>query len=152
MKWYVERLDELKEQTPVYSVCGDDCAVCPRYLARTDEELRQTAEFWARAGWRNHVVSNEEIKCNGCGSRGVCAFNLLQCVREHGVSACRACPEQPCGKIADMLERSAAKQEQCRAACESEAEYRMLCRAFYEKEDNLQKYNGDTEYRTKLSR
>ena len=152
MKWYIDRLEALSDKTPIYSVCGDDCAVCPCSLARTEEELRQTPDFWARAGWRDHVVSNEEIKCNGCGSRGVCAFNLLQSVGEHGVSTCRTCPEHPCGKIADMLERSAAKQAQCRAACDSEAEYRMLCRAFYEQEANLRKYTGDNEYRTKLSR
>ena len=39
MKWYQERLASLRDAAPVYSVCGDDCAVCPRFLARTEEEL-----------------------------------------------------------------------------------------------------------------
>lgn len=30
---------------PIISVCGDDCAVCPRYLAKTDEELKRVAEY-----------------------------------------------------------------------------------------------------------
>lgn len=137
MKWYMERLKELEAAAPVCSVCGDDCAVCPRYLARTEEELRQTAQFWYEAGWRDHIVSNEEIVCRGCGSRESCSFMLLPCVREHGVERCADCPEFECGKIAGMYEASAAKQGQCRAACGSDAEYRMLCRAFYEKEKNL---------------
>lgn len=137
MQWYLDRLAELKKAEPVYSVCGDDCAVCPRYLARTEEELRQTAEFWMKAGWRDRVVSNAEIRCGGCGSRGVCSFMILPCLREHQAGACKECPEYACGRIADMLIRSAKKEEQCRAACESEDEFAMLRRAFYEKETNL---------------
>ncbi len=137
MEWYRKRLEELERAEPVYSVCGDDCAVCPRYLARTEEELRETAVFWYKAGWRDHVVTHEEIRCGGCGSRGTCSFMLLPCVRSHGVAACRDCPEHPCGKIGGMLARSEAKKARCRAACEDGAEFRMLCRAFYEKEQNL---------------
>ena len=138
MKWYRERLKELAQAEPVYSVCGDDCAVCPRHLARTEDELRETAEFWMKAGWRDHIVSNSEIRCSGCGSRGTCSFMLIPCLREHRVSACRECPEYPCEKIAEMLSRSAEKEKQCRAACENEAEFGMLQRAFYHKEHNLQ--------------
>ncbi len=45
MKWYKDRLESLRDAEPVYSVCGYDCAVCPRYLARTEEELHETAVF-----------------------------------------------------------------------------------------------------------
>ena len=44
MKWYEDRIPELEKAPPVISVCGDDCGVCPRYLARTEEELHETAE------------------------------------------------------------------------------------------------------------
>ena len=138
MEWYRKRLKDLEHAKPVYSVCGDDCAVCPRYLARTEDELRETAEFWMKAGWRDRVVSNDEIRCNGCGSRGKCSFMLIPCLREHGVSACRECSEYPCDKIAEMLSCSAEKEMQCRAACENETEFDMLRRAFYHKELNLQ--------------
>ena len=36
MKWYLDKYEELKKVTPIISVCGDDCAVCPRFLAKTD--------------------------------------------------------------------------------------------------------------------
>ena len=138
MKWYTDRAEEWERTKPVYSVCGDDCAVCPRYQAKTEEELHATAVFWRKAGWRDRVVSNDEIRCGGCGSRGKCVFMILPCVRRHGVSACRACPEYPCEKTADLLRRSAEKERQCRAACESETEFALLRRAFYEKEKNLE--------------
>lgn len=138
MQWYVERLDALSKAMPLYSVCGDDCAVCPRYLAKTEEELHQTAVFWYRVGWRDRVVSNEEIRCRGCGSRKTCAFMLLPCALERGLSGCMECSERPCGKIAAMLKKSAEKEGQCRRACENDAMFAMLKRAFYEKEKNLQ--------------
>ena len=137
MNWYQERLESPRDAAPVYSVCGDDCAVCPRFLARTEEELHGTAVFWHCAGWRDHVVSHDEIRCTGCGSRGVCSFMLLPCLREHRVDACRDCPEYSCEKIADMLRRSEEKKAQCAAACGSPEEFSMLCRAFYQKEANL---------------
>lgn len=137
MRWYLERLEEMEKAQPVYSVCGDDCAVCPRYLARTEEELYQTAVFWHQVGWRDRVVSNEEIRCRGCGTRQSCAFMLLPCLQEKGHEWCPECGEYPCGKIGDMLARSAEKEEMCRRACGDERMFAMLKRAFYEKEKNL---------------
>lgn len=137
MRWYQERLKELEIAEPVYSVCGDDCAVCPRHLAETDEQLRETAEFWHRVGWRDHVVSNDEIRCTGCGSRLQCSFMLLSCVQERGVKRCSECSDFPCDRVRDALAASDRKKEQCRRACGSEAEFAMLVRAFYEKEKHL---------------
>lgn len=137
MKWYRERLNEMAAYDPVLSCCGDDCAVCPRRLASTDEELRQTAEFWYEVGWRNRVVTNDEIRCVGCGTRQRCAFMILPCMREHDVNVCKECTKYPCERIGDMLRSSAIKAEECRAHCEDDEEWRMLKRAFYEKEKNL---------------
>lgn len=142
MQWYRERLAEIAAAAPVYSVCGDDCAVCPRYLARTDEELHQTALFWHQVGWRDRVVSSEEIRCQGCGTRRSCAFMLLPCLQEKGLVRCAGCGEYPCGKIARMLELSAQKEDQCRKACGEDAVFALLKRAFYEKEANLKKLSA----------
>ena len=149
MKWYIDRLKSLESAEPIISVCGDDCAVCPRYLAQTVEELHETAVFWYRAGWRDRVVSNDEIRCTGCGCRPACSFMLLPCTRAHGVGACRDCPEFECDKVRDTYERSEAKKRQCESACDSPEEFRMLCRAFYEKERNMRgagmRQMGETE-------
>lgn len=137
MKWYRERLEALEQAEPVYSVCGDDCSVCPRLLAQTPEERRETAEFWYRVGWRDRVVSDEEITCGGCGSRGTCSFMILPCLRERGLTQCRSCGEYPCRKLEDMLRRSDEKERQCLAAAQDEDMMRMLRRAYYEKRRNL---------------
>ena len=137
MKWYTQQFEELKTAEPIISLCGDDCAVCPRSLAKTDDELHETAVFWKKAGWRDRVVSNEEISCTGCGSKGVCAFGLISCVKSHEVKSCNECGEFPCEKIHKAMESSDEKKEACRKACESQDEFEMFCRSFYEKEKNL---------------
>ena len=60
------------------TLCGDDCLKCPRYLAQTEEALRRAAELWYRVGWRDHVVSNEEIRCAGCTPEKPCTFQLTE--------------------------------------------------------------------------
>lgn len=138
MKWYKDKADELRALSPVLSCCGDDCSVCPRHLAATDEELHETAVFWHEAGWRDCIVSNDEIRCAGCGTRGKCAFMILPCMKEHSVSDCRECPGYPCDKLHDMLRRSDIKEAQCRAHCSDPDEWSLLKRAFYEKRKNLE--------------
>lgn len=53
----------------IISACGNDCSACPRYIAapyeKTEEELRHTAELWLKIGYRDKLVSNGEISCNG---------------------------------------------------------------------------------------
>ena len=120
------------------TLCGDNCIECPRYNAHTDEELEAAAELWYRVGWRDHIVSNEEIACSGCSSHKQCTYQLVECTKVHGVEKCRQCREFPCGKIHDMLERSAAYQKKCRQVC-TESEYQALEKAFFDKETNLKK-------------
>lgn len=120
------------------TLCGDDCTDCPRYNAHSDEELRKTAELWYRVGWRDHVVSNDEIACSGCSSHKECTYHLVECIKEHNVPKCSLCGEFPCGKINDMLERTAQYQNICREVC-SEEEYRVLEKAFFRKNINLRK-------------
>lgn len=90
------------------TLCGDNCIECPRYNAHSDEELRNVAELWYRVGWRDHVVSNEEIRCEGCSSHKQCTYHLVECTKEHNVDKCNQCAEFPCEKISSMLERSKA--------------------------------------------
>lgn len=120
------------------TLCGDDCTDCPRYNAHSDEELRKAAELWYRVGWRDHVVSNDEIACSGCSSHKECTYHLVECIKEHNVSKCSLCGEFPCGKINDMLERTAKYQNICREVCSAE-EYRVLEKAFFRKNINLRK-------------
>lgn len=120
------------------TLCGDDCLQCPRYQAHTQEELEKVAELWHRVGWRDKALPPEELRCMGCSSHKTCSYGLTECVRDHGIEKCGQCGEFPCGKIHAMLEKSKAGQARCREACSPE-EYARLERAFFHKEENLEK-------------
>ena len=120
------------------TLCGDNCIECPRYNAHSNEELRKVAELWYRVGWRDTVISNEEIRCTGCSSHKKCTYQLVKCTIEHNVQKCNQCNEFPCKKILDMLKRSEEYQKKCKEVC-SEKEYIMLEKAFFDKENNLKK-------------
>ena len=120
------------------TLCGDNCMECPRYNAHNDEELKAVAELWYRIGWRNTIVSNDEIRCEGCSAHKRCTYHLVECIEEHHVDKCNRCDEYPCGKISDMLVQSKRYQDKCRKVC-TEPEYTCLDKAFFHKEDNLGK-------------
>lgn len=120
------------------TLCGDNCIECLRYNAHTETELRKVAELWYRVGWRETVVSNEEIVCAGCSSHKACTYGLVACTEKHGVEKCNQYKEFPCEKIMEMLNRSKKYQKKCKEVC-SEEEYMALEKAFFDKEDNLKK-------------
>ena len=120
------------------TLCGDNCLVCPRYHAQTTAELNVVAELWYRVGWRDRIVSNEEIRCSGCSPHKQCTYQLVECTQIHSVQKCNQCPQFPCEKIADMLKRSEEYRKKCKAVCSAE-EYAVLEQAFFEKEKNLRK-------------
>lgn len=118
------------------SLCGDNCTACPRYNAHTEEELRSVAELWHRVGWRDRVVSNDEIRCSGCSKDKACTYNLVQCTETHNVQRCNQCENFPCDTISKMLSKSAEYEETCKRLC-TDAEYSVLSKAFFKKEKNL---------------
>lgn len=124
--------------TEKITLCGDNCNFCPRYNAKTEANLQKVAELWYRVGWRDCVVSNEEIKCTGCLSHKKCTYELEECTKNHNVEKCNQCDNFPCDKINVMLSRSKEYKNICKEICSSE-EYQMLEKAFFEKEENLKK-------------
>lgn len=124
--------------TDQITLCGDNCIYCPRYNARTDEELSRVAELWHRVGWRDRIVPNDEIRCTGCSSHKQCTYQLVDCTKEHGVEKCSQCNDFPCVRIDRMLERSEGYRQKCREVCTKE-EYSALEKAFFDKENNLRK-------------
>ncbi len=120
------------------TLCGDNCTYCPRMKAQTSEELEQVAKLWMKAGFRDHIVSNEEIACQGCSSHKNCTYQLVECIKEHGVEKCNLCIEFPCSKITTMLEKTMEHKKRCQEVCTDE-EYRALEKAFFEKKINLKK-------------
>lgn len=118
------------------TLCGDDCSKCPRYLAQTEAELKVVAELWYRVGWRNTVVSCDEIRCNGCSADKKCTYGLVDCTKSHNVEKCSQCGEFPCATIEDMLSRSEEYREICRKVC-TDDEYKQISEAFFNKFENM---------------
>lgn len=122
----------------IITLCGDNCIECPRYNAHNEEELKAVAELWYRVGWRDRIVSNEEIQCTGCSSHKKCTYQLVECTKSHNVEKCNQCTSFPCDKISNMLKRSSEYQKKCKTVC-SINEYKMLEKAFFDKENNFKK-------------
>ena len=124
----------------ILAACGNDCSACPRYTAhpyeKSEEELHRTAELWMKIGYRDHVVSNEEIACTGCKPENWCRYRVVKCCEGKGIKICSSCPEYPCDSIRDCFEGTSSFEPKCRQVC-SDAEYAALEKAFFEKEVNL---------------
>jgi len=120
------------------TLCGDDCVHCPRFNAAAEDELQRVAELWYRVGWRERVVSAEEMECTGCSSHKQCTYGLVECTKAHGVDRCGKCEQFPCERIAAMLARSEEYRRRCAQVCSS-GEYAALEKAFFNKEANLKK-------------
>ena len=124
----------------IIAACGNDCAACPRYTARpygkTEEELLHTAELWMKIGYRDRVVSKEEISCTGCKPENWCRYHVIRCCMEKGIQTCAACDEYPCENMKDCFSVTKSFEPKCREVC-SDQEYEILKKAFFEKERNL---------------
>ena len=128
------------ENAKVLAACGNDCAACPRYIAhpyeKTEEELHHTAALWFKIGYRDHVVTNEEISCTGCKPENWCRYHVVKCCEDRGIKTCTECGEYPCANMKECFEVTKSFEPICKKVCTDE-EYEQLKKAFFEKEKNL---------------
>ena len=126
----------------IIAACGNDCEACPRYVAhpyeKTEEELRHTAELWMKIGYRDNIVTNEEISCTGCKPDNWCRYNVVKCCFDKGIKTCADCNDYPCINIKECFEVTKSFETKCLRICTKE-EYQQLKKAFFEKEENLKK-------------
>lgn len=124
----------------IIAACGNDCAVCPRYnvppYTKTAEELHRTAELWYKIGYRDHVVTNEEIACTGCKEENRCRYRLVKCVNEKHIAHCGQCENYPCDVMKACFTVTGSFISTCKKVCTPE-EFETLRKAFFEKEKNL---------------
>ncbi len=125
----------------ILAACGNDCGVCPRYTAKTDAALRTTAEVWCEVGWRDHVVENAQIACNGCTPANNCRYRIARCAAEKGVQTCGECAAYPCPAVEEMFQKTAGYAAHCAQVLDGET-YAVLHRAFFEKRENLDKIHS----------
>lgn len=118
------------------AACGNNCKVCPRHMPKTDSELKATAELWYKIGYRDKVVSNEEIQCFGCTTNNWCRYKIVGCVLEHEVDNCGECPHYSCEKIEKAFEQTMLFEPNCKLQCNLD-EYNIMKEAFFEKRKNL---------------
>lgn len=92
------------------SFCGLDCAVCPAYQARQndDPELRQkTAATWSKI--YNADIKPEDVFCDGCASDGPVLFGhcssckIRECGRSKKLENCAHCPEYSCSRLEEFF-------------------------------------------------
>ena len=126
---------------PIIAACGNDCSACPRYAVhpygKTEEELHHTAELWMKIGYRDHLVSNEEIFCTGCKPENWCRYRVVRCCEKKGIKTCAACSDYPCTNLQDCFSVTKSFEPRCRAVC-TDQEYETLTKAFFRKEQNLE--------------
>ena len=121
--------------------CGDDCNYCPRYtgtINNDEEALRRTAEIWYRIGWRDKILSPDEIKCYGCLSDKNCVYGIKECCERKKINNCGYCSEMPCERLEKAIKR-VKKFEKISKTLLPEKEYKILEKAFWLKEKNLKR-------------
>lgn len=124
----------------IIAACGNDCAQCPRYVrapyGKSASQLTRTAELWYQIGYRDRVVSVDEIACMGCTPDNWCRYQVVKCVRERHIDHCGQCVDYPCSNISKCFAVTHSFEPRCRQVCTPE-EYETMRRAFFEKEQNL---------------
>lgn len=120
----------------IISACGNDCSQCPRFSPKTDNELLNTAILWHKIGYRDHVVTNDEISCTGCKKENWCRYEIISCTSKKNIHNCGECKEYPCVKISTAFEKTKEFEPKCKDICTDE-EYVVMSKAFFEKKKNL---------------
>ena len=120
--------------------CGDDCNVCPRYVATqsgSEEQLKKAAALWRRAGWRETILEPEEMVCYGCASVKWCRYDdIRKCAQGKGIDNCGKCKDYPCKKIEKVFEQTKIYAQLCKENCSKE-DYECFQKAFFSKMEKL---------------
>ena len=126
------------------AACGNNCSVCPRYAVdKSNEELRKTAELWFKIGYRNRVVSEEDIACFGCNPKNWCRYNVVLCCDTKDINNCSECEDFPCNNMKKCFKITKSFEPKCKEVCTQE-EYQQIKTAFFEKEKNLKSLQNKT--------
>jgi len=127
--------------------CGNDCAVCPRYIATQGSDVmkqNEVAELWHNLSWRDTIVPVEEIMCYGCSSSNFCRYGIQKCASEKNVDNCGTCNDYPCSITLKTFETTQIYTESVKGKC-SDEEYQCLKIAFFSKKVNLDKAHSQSQ-------
>jgi len=134
--------------------CGDDCQLCPRYIATKNNDvkkLKEAAALWKKVGFFYQINSSEEMICYGCASSEGCHYdNIRECTRERKISNCGKCDTYPCDNINAVFEKTRLYAEQCKKMCNIK-DYQCLHQAFFTKKDKLDSIHNEYISKTEKS-
>jgi hypothetical protein len=120
--------------------CGDNCELCPRYIATKSkdvEQLKEAAILWAKVGLHDGVFHPKKMVCNGCASFEHCVSNnIRECARDKGISSCGKCTEYPCDQINAIFDKTDFFAKQCKEKCDP-IDYQWLHSVFFSKKERL---------------
>ena len=127
-------------------ICGDNCGLCPRYIATQsgdEEKLKEVAGLWKRLGFREVMVSPEEIACHGCSPDIKCAYpQQRECALAKNLENCGRCDDYPCEMALHAFSFTASSAKSWKHRC-SESEYRSLEEAFLRKKEYLDREHNE---------
>jgi hypothetical protein len=133
-------------------ICGDNCLYCPRYIATQSGnvwELEKVKELWLRLGLGNSTLSAQDMVCSGCNPENNCAYSELRaCVYGKGIENCGLCKAYPCDLVNAAFEKSESLHTRAALVCTRE-EMEILQKAFFSKQQNLEKKHNDTDIENK---
>jgi hypothetical protein len=120
--------------------CGDDCDLCPRYIATKSGDrgkLMEAAVLWKKVGLKDKIVPPEGMICHGCSTLEMCHYNeIRECAKRKDINNCGKCGEYPCDKIKAVFDKTSAYAQRCKDACEA-GDYERLNEAFFLKKKRL---------------
>ena len=125
------------------SFCGNSCTDCPRYIAtqaNDNETLNNLAELWFRVGFRDTIVSANDMRCNGCNKDTNCRYRINNCIHRADKNNCGECDFFPCDKISLAFEKGNIFRMACAAKC-TDNEMFVMEKAFFSKHDRLYEIN-----------
>jgi len=139
-------LGEMIKDMTFIGFCGDNCVLCPRYIATKSgdiHDLEKVRDLWVRVGWRDEVTNPEEVACGGCASVISCRYdNVRICAKGKGITNCGECTDYPCQEIIKVFEKTKSYERKCKEVC-SPSEYQRLNKAFFLKKQTLDAIHGN---------
>ncbi|WP_298272967.1 DUF3795 domain-containing protein [Geobacter sp.] len=132
----------------IIGVCGDNCSLCPRYLASQNgdvKELEEVKELWVRLGLRDPAFPPQDMACYGCKPENNCAYSEVRaCACGKGIKNCGLCQVYPCELLHAVFEKSEKLRSHAVRFC-TPKEMDALHKAFFCKRQNLDRVHFDRD-------
>ena len=96
----------------IIAYCGLVCNDCPIFIATLEINQQKKVELANQYTSDTYVVTQEDINCTGCTSKGSNVFkfclecDIRLCGLDREIQNCAYCSEYPCNKLEKPFENS----------------------------------------------